>query len=333
MTHSRAPVLVALLTIAGCGAPPTPAPTSAPEAIPSAVPVTPPSAAPSAAPQVAQAPIDPGADRDKLALVKSLCAAAIKHGDGKVRVGCRACPPFDGAAGPPDGTVAIDPADFYPLELAVPGAFSKKGATEIAAVFQGCESHAENYGGTLLVEKTATGYRAGAYHSGVHPESCQAFRRADGRDLLVCQWSDAHQSMGFTRLFAFDFTLATADDVEKGWNDLVNVRDTSFQLCMGIDEKAGVDQGRVVGFRFEDRNGDGRLDLVVDVEHRHTAGSAALTAKIARACKAATPKDDEAPTVDAATLLGKPEKATLELLFDGASFKPTPATARLLKGL
>lgn len=333
MAPSRAHPLLALL-ICGCSAPVTPPPANAPVPLPTPVASAKatPTAIPSATPAV-QAPIDPAADREQLAIAQGICAAAIKHVDGKVLVGCRACPPFSGAAGHPDGIVAVDPADFYPLELSFTGAFTKAGATEIAAVFQGCESHAENFGGTLLIEKTASGYKAGNYHSGVHPDSCKPYHRADGRDLLVCQWADAHQSIGFSSVFAYDFSLSTPDEVEKGWKDLATVHDNSFQLCMGVDPTEGVNQGRVIGYRFEDKNADGKLDVVIDVEHRHTAGSAALTAKVDKACKAAKPKGDDAPSVDAAALLGKPVKASLVLIFDGQTFKATAASEKIIKGL
>lgn len=329
--------LHALLAVFGCGcaAPPPPvpappAPVSVAAPPPRTVSIAPP---PSPAPKAASAPVDPAADRDKLALAEQICPAAIKHVDGKVLVGCRACPPFSGDAGRPDGTVAVDPSDFWPLELRYPGAFTKPGASEFAAVFQGCEAHSDNYGGTLLIEKTASGYRKGPYFSGVHPDSCQPYRRPDGRDLLVCQWSDAHQLSGFTRLFVYDFAQSEPDDVAKGWKDLVDVRDTSSAVCMYIDPTLGVYQGRVLGFHFEDRNKDGRLDLVVDIEHRHTVPSAALTAKVDKACKKAPPTSDEYPSIDVASLLGAPVKDTLELLFDGQSFRPTPKTERTLKSL
>ena len=275
-----------------------------------------------------QGSIDPAADRDKLAIVEQICPAAINHLNGKVLVGCRACPPFSSVEGRPDGIVAVDPPSFWPLELRYPGAFTKPGASEVAAVFQGCESHGENYGGTLLVEKTASGYRSASYLSGVHPDSCQSYRRPDGRDLLVCQWLDVHQSDSATRLFVYDFAQSDADDMMKGWKDLASVRDTTgLGLCMGVDLTLGVHQGRVLGFHFEDRNKDRRLDLVVDIEHRHTAPSAALAAKVENACKKAKPTPDGDLSVNVAALLGAPVKDRLEFLFDGQSFQPTPKTA------
>jgi hypothetical protein len=248
-------------------------------------------------------------------------------------VGCRACPPFVGAAAQPDGHVVSDPDSFWPLEQRYPGAFTRAGATEVAAVFQGCESHAQNYGGTLLVTQTARGFTPGAYFVGVHPSSCQPYHRADGRDLLVCQWSDAHQSSAFTQVFVYDFVRGTQDS-ERGWTSLVNVHDNSALACMGMLSGSGLHQGHVVGFRFEDRNGDGQLDLVVDVEHKHTMPSPSLDASVAGACKAAAPaKADDLPHIDVATLFGAPVPRTLVFLYANGSFHADAPTAAALKDL
>jgi hypothetical protein len=104
-------------------------------------------------------------------------------------------------------------------------------------------------------------------------------------------------------------------------------------LCLSADLTLGVHQGRVLGFHFEDRNKDRRLDLVVDIEHLHTAPSASLTSKIESACKTVMSAVDGDLSLDVAALLGAPVKESLELLFDGQSFQPTPRTARTLKSL
>lgn len=281
-----------------------------------------------------QAPIDPAADQDKLAIVTSICSAAIQHREGKVRVGCRACPPFAGDDGKPDGRVAVDPELLFPLESLHHGSFSRPGADEIAAVFEGCEPHAANYGGTLFAEKTNGGYRMITYASGLHPSSCKVYRRKDGRDVLVCRWSDAHQSTAFTQVLVYDLARATADDPLRGWDQLVQVETNGYSVCWGVSPDAGVMQGSVLDFRFEDRNGDGVPDVVVDILHKKTPYSAALDKAIQKKCAEAEAKaqrPDDAPTIDVPKLLGKPAKHTLEFIADGPGFKPTAKTAALLK--
>jgi hypothetical protein len=320
-----------LLALGCAGPPPPPAPppiTVAPPPAPSAAPTA--ARAASAAPARAYAPIDPAADQDKLALVGALCPAAIQHREGKVRVGCRTCPPFDGS--PPDGEVRVDPETFLPLEKLYRGAFSRAGADEVAAVFEGCEPHAANYGGTLFAEKTATGYRTITYASGLHPASCEVYHRPDERDVLVCSWSDAHQSTGFTQILYYDLTQAKTDDPLAGWNRLVTVSDNSYSVCWGVSPEGGVTQGSVLGFRIEDRNGDRVPDVVVEVMHRNTPYSPAMDKAIKKKCaEEQAKKPDDAPIIDVPKLLGKPIKETLEFLGDQKGFKPAPRTAPALK--
>lgn len=320
----------ALLAV-GCVAPPPPP--SVIVAPPPAASIAPTVAAvASAAPARAPAPVDPAADQDAIALAGAVCPAAIQHHQGKVRVGCRACPPFDGA--PPDGQIAVDPRTFFPIEKLYRGAFSRAGADEVAAVFEGCEPHAANYGGTLFAEKTATGYRALTYASGLHPASCEVYHRKDERDVLVCTWSDAHQSTAFTEILYYDLTHARVDDPLKGWHALVTVSRNDYSVCWGISPESGVTQGRVLGFRIEDRNGDGVPDVVVEVAHRHTPYSPGMAKVVEKRCAAEqVKKPDDAPVIDVPKLLGKPLPETLEFLGDPGGFRPSPRTAATLKKL
>lgn len=323
----KSPILAATLALGAlcCAAPPPPVITP----LPPPPPVVTARAAPAPAP--VQEPIDPAADAAKLSVVRSLCKAAIKHDKDRVLVGCRSCPPFEGEG--TDGIVAVDPPDFWPLETLVRGSFSRPGADEVAAIFEGCEPHAANYGGTLFATKTATGYAATTYASGLHPEHCETYRRKDGRDLLVCRWSDAHQSTAFTQVLAYDLTRATADDPLKGWSALATVSRNDYAVCWGVSPEVGVVQGKLLGFHFEDRNRDGLPDLVVDLTHRRTPLSPALDKRVQKACADAQAKNPDDPRVDVPALVGEPAKETLELIFDGQGFRPTTKTAAILKRL
>ena len=318
-----------------CAAPPPPPAPLAPErSSPPAVTV---SAAPTASATPAPLPIDPGADPDKLALVRSICPAAIKHQEGRVLVGCRACPPFVAESAKPDGKVEVDPADFWPVEALYRGSFSKPGAHEVASVFKGCEPHAGSYGGMLFAEQTGAGFRATTYVSGLRPERCEVYHRKDGRDLLVCQTGEAWQSTHSTSVFVYDLARAAADDPWKGKSELALVTENGFAVCWALSHGDGIVQGSVRRFRFEDRNHDGVPDVVVDVVHRMTPYSPRIERVIQRACadaatRAGTP--DEMPSIfDPSALLGAPVKETLEFLFDGQDFRPTAKTAASLKRL
>jgi hypothetical protein len=128
-------------------------------------------------------------------------------GAHRIHVGCRTCPPFEGPEAISDGRIAVDGADFFELELYLPGHFSAANADQRLAVFGGCEPHSSNFGGTLIGERNGDKFRALRYLSGLHPQTCQAYHRPDGIDLAVCEFSDAHQSISTDTLSVLDFSV------------------------------------------------------------------------------------------------------------------------------
>lgn len=169
----------------------------------------------------------------KLEVAASICPAAVVHDAGKLRVGCRSCPPFDASTGP-DGKVVVDPPqldEFYELEALFDGSFTAPAKPQAAAVFRGCESHADNFGGTLLVERIGTVWVQKSYRSGFHPASCKTFRKSDALDLLVCLWETDHQSSVHWLLDTYDFKAGDDEHPEDGWNNLLTVDDDSIPGC------------------------------------------------------------------------------------------------------
>jgi hypothetical protein len=146
-------------------------------------PVVPPERLPEIDPKLALALGAEGVRR--LEVAASVCAPVVFHREGRLRVGCRSCPPFDASTGP-DGRIVVDPADdaeLYELEALYAGSFTRPGAAEAAAVFAGCEPHAANWGGTLLVERRGAIWVQVSYRSGFHPADCRTFLRPDARHL------------------------------------------------------------------------------------------------------------------------------------------------------
>ncbi|MBI5534278.1 MAG: hypothetical protein HY898_16255 [Deltaproteobacteria bacterium] len=272
-----------------------------------------------------------GADRERFSFAASVCAVAVKHDKGKVQVGCRECPPFESTASQPDGSVAVDPDSFFQLEAVVRGSFTRAGAEQAALVFEGCEPHSSNYGGTLLVEKAADGWNAVHYASAFHPRECKTFRRPDGRDILVCRYLDAHQTTGTDQISSFDFAQASPDDPEKGWDSVLTVSDNSYSACMGTPPW-GFSASNVVSYGFRDVNADGKPDLFIQVRRASVSYSKALEDKISKACQQQIKTNPDAmPVVKPSTFLSAPVTVTLEYLFDGTKFVPTAATDKRLK--
>jgi hypothetical protein len=269
-----------------------------------------------------------GADREKFSFAASVCAAAIKHDKGKVLVGCRECPPFESATSRPDGKVVEDPEPFYELEAVVPGSFSRSGSQQAALVFEGCEPHSSNYGGTLLVEKAVDGWNAVHYASAFHPRDCKPFRRPDGRDMLVCRYLDAHQMTGTDSLSSFDFSAASPDDPEKGWDSILSLSDNSYGNCMGVPPW-GFSASNIAAYGFRDVNGDGKPDLFIQIRRSSVPASKALEDRLAKSCeREIKAHPDSMPVVKPSTFMPPPVTSTLEYLFNGTKFVPTAGTEK-----
>ncbi len=118
--------------------------------------------------------------RSRDSLLDHLCAWREKRRtDGTKVRGCVCCPPFDSC---PPGSKVPAKSGTYELQSAAWGSFTAPGKTQLAAAFMGCEPHAGNYGGTLLLDKVKGKLSRLSYRSGINAQ-CIAFTRADGRDL------------------------------------------------------------------------------------------------------------------------------------------------------
>jgi hypothetical protein len=146
---------------------------------------------------------------ERVAFLSELCPVALHYDVAlphAVAAGCRTCPPFEGASAAPDGKIALGGDEFFALELLVSGHFTDAAAEQRLAVFNGCESHSENWGGTLLAQRENGHFKALAYASGIHPQSCKLYRRPGQRDIPICEFSDAHQSVATDSLASLDYS-------------------------------------------------------------------------------------------------------------------------------
>ncbi len=146
----------------------------------------------------------------QIGFLSDLCNVALRYeteGAHRIRVGCRSCPPFEGPAALSDGRIAVDGKDFFELEQFVFGHFTAANAEQRLAVFHGCEAPAANFGGTLIAERQGDKFRSLRYLSGLRPQACKAYHRPDGRELAVCEFTDAHQSSSTDTLSVLDFAV------------------------------------------------------------------------------------------------------------------------------
>jgi hypothetical protein len=267
----------------------------------------------------------------KLAFLRQVCRTAVRRagpaGVGVDAVGCTCCPPFDDCP-PKPGTLDVQvhgSVGIFQLETMVFGSYSRAEADEAAASFQGCESHAENWGGTVLYARAPGGKSAWKqlqYVSGFHPDSCFAVRGDDGRDRLVCERTDAHQGFGERYLFTHDFEEKefTADDLLLLLESNDNCNEASMSNVGDRLVRASL-RGEVMAIV------DGRVALVAHVDF----GVATLDKPFARACANAERVRSPALYEKARTLLPPPTAIDIAFVFDGHAFSVAPASAASFK--
>jgi hypothetical protein len=260
-----------------------------------------------------------------LTRLERYCEPALSRTGGRLSAGCACCPPFDDCAPRADGRrFVLD--TVYPLRSEVDGAFTEAGARETAAVFFGCESHAENFGGTLVVRSTVSASERRVYRSGVNGEPCQAVRRPDGRDWLVCRSKDAHQGVGRTSVVAVD--LALAEDDSAASDMLLDGIDNLVSVCTwGAEDPPPAIAFSDVAFRVLDADGDGWNDVEVTARVRRGIRTSAL----ARACSAWTARASGSPGRPPYFAIGPVRALKLEFRLQGSRFVPTADTRKTLE--
>jgi hypothetical protein len=257
------------------------------------------------------------AQKAELRLLGELCETSVRAGEGGVEVGCSCCPPFDECGpvrgGRPRG--GLDAA--YPMVTQTEGSFTAPGVRELAVTFFGCEPHSSNWGGTALYRREKDAWSLASYTSGVRPDRCQPYRLREGRDVLICQWSDAHQSIGRTDVFAYDFV---APD-RKCWTPLVDFVDDS-SLCEGEPGKT-LTSSNLDRVQIRDVNRDGILDVRVEGRSRSGLPSKRFQDACMAKFERQTPPT-RAQLEREKALLGPLERLVFDFVSDGRRFALAP---------
>jgi hypothetical protein len=135
--------------------------------------------------------------------------------------GCRSCPNFVSAQ-----------HYAWHLKGAILGHFLSPSSVDVALSTDGCEPHASNFGGTLLLTKDGLNWRVHRYFSGAITRFCRKTPNSSGRDLLLCTDTYSHQSVEASDLYVLDFTrkdviraplvVTPNNDVVLGCHDFAN---------------------------------------------------------------------------------------------------------------
>lgn len=114
-------------------------------------------------------------------LAAGVLAALCPNDRGPMR--CESCPP---------------PVDFglslpWTIHAIRRGSFTAAGRDELAVDGTGCAPHSLHWGGTLLLERSGSGWKVMRFEAGLRTNDCVVFRGPGGRDLLVCTEIDGGQ--------------------------------------------------------------------------------------------------------------------------------------------
>lgn len=165
---------------------------------------------------------------DAKAIAAAVCApepaAQLTYGaPSKLRWGCAHCPQGTGDAGRKGP---------FLLERTFGGSFMGS-APQSLAVFDGCETHVDEGGGSFILTRTKTGWRKGAYFKAYRPEKCLTLGDKAGRDFLACL--QTHQGTGGFLAAWFSLAMFDQDGIheDKFLSDL-------FSSVYGGDNESGV---------------------------------------------------------------------------------------------
>jgi len=126
---------------------------------------------------------------ERLALLQPAC------GSRATDKGCSACPA---------GTDF--PNDHLEIRGVIYGHFLGPRSDDAAVGFFGCESHADGFGGALLLTRQNGAWKLAALRPAAIVDDCKKIAARDGRDVLVCYGDDMHQGIADKYLFLLDFT-------------------------------------------------------------------------------------------------------------------------------
>jgi hypothetical protein len=244
--------------------------------------------------------ITPGAaasDADTESAVPLFCPQKqiLRDKNGKIS-GCRSCP---------KGTEMFGTGVRSEWELrsgTMWGHFTSASAENLLVTGFGCDSHANNFGGSYVFIHKAGKFRILKYDPALFVDDCHVFPFSDGRDFLVCKsgWFGQGEGTGYIYLATFD---ATGDDKETR---LFMVKDTTGDC--GSDSSGTVQSSDIKDMKFATKENGELTGMTVTV----TLG------KIRCSQRDALQKGTTPP----ATL----KTYEIEFTFDGKQFHVTPAS-------
>jgi len=198
------------------------------------------------APVAFESDLRPIGERRARTFLSVLCSEAPERASLEGRSeevwACARCPAFTSKAGS-EGPFVLD-------EI-VRGSFTAPGEREAFVTYRGCEPKHAAYGGAAILRRRSEGWESVYRHPGLQPQACLSFSAEGHPDRLACRLRYEGSGVVVERVV----DAATP----RGAARLVQTIDNSAQC-----PKQKFISSYLVGWRREDVDGDGRLDLVVD---------------------------------------------------------------------
>lgn len=230
--------------------------------------------------------------------VSLLCQAKdIKRGKNGGVEGCRTCPEGTSLRG-----------SEWEIYAQTPGHFTSAQVDNLILDGTGCDSHADNFGGSFVFSIELGKARLMHYNPGLITDQCHKFAYSDGRNYLICRggWSGQGEADPYVFMASFD-----TKGVGSSFN-LIALRDTTG-TC-GDDSSQIVRESEIKDVQFTPANSEKITGVTV------TATFANL--RCSRVAASAKPKT------------AKPEPAVktyeVEFVFDGKRFRATPESRTML---
>jgi hypothetical protein len=236
-------------------------------------------------------------------LLEAVCPGQV---DG---TSCRVCPEFTFNAGD------TDPSSVGVIR----GHFLSPTSEDATLYMGGCESHQENYGGTLLLTQRSQQWKMLWYKAGVITSRCHKVPLRDRREILVCMdsWSITGGGLVGTTLYTQD-PLQPRRVGDFGVTEGFFVLKETAYCCSNYDPSVGelFSWGSIERVDFGKNIAGGPPTISVTANF----GEGAWTAE--------TIQHRSAVALERAAPL---KRYRIDFVFDGQDYKPTPASAATAK--
>ncbi|WP_424949783.1 hypothetical protein [Deinococcus sp.] len=229
-------------------------------------------------------------------LLASVCRSGATTGT------CKTCPDFVGEAGF-EGTMTLEAVTY--------GRFLNNTDTYALLDLSGCEAHANNFGGSVLLQwRGLTRWDFVKYLPGLRSGDCQKYPAAGGRETLLCEGGYMGMGIVDTSLFQVDLARYPAGTSDKPDYGTLFILEDSTAACLSTATVQSLESWEQVKL-----NGDALPDLRVKV----------------RSGFGKTGVNPDSCDGTASNISTRPY--TLDYTFDGKKFTPTQATRAVLRQL